>query len=277
MINFQAIIFFSRDWFQFFLWMSRSRLLSDTAKDLEIVALRSQLSIIQRQILDHKIPKPHFSPAFRQLWVLLCKVFPAWRSALFLVKPKTVVNWHKKAFKFYWMLKSKKNGRPKISPQTIALIKRIYKENPLLSPEKIHERLIELTITDAPSPNTISKYISKIRKPPSEKRIQSWNTFLKNHCREICAMDFFTVPTLYFKVLYVFILISHDRRKIEHFAVTQGPSSAWVAQQIRDATPFGGTPKYLIHDNDSMFTSHELQNFLTNINIESKKTGFKCP
>jgi len=90
-------------------------------------------------------------------------------------------------------------------------------------------------------------------------------------------MDFFTIPTLYFKVLYVFILISHDRRKIEHFAVTTNPSSAWVAQQIREATPFGKAPKYLIHDNDTTFTSRELKNFLANANIKSKKTGFKCP
>lgn len=277
MISFQAIIFFFRDWCRFFLWMLRAKFLSDTAIRLENAALRSQLSIVQRQILDHKISKPHFTPAFRQLWVWLSKFFPDWKSALFLVKPETVIGWHKKAFKFYWMVKSKKPGRPKISPQTIALIKRIYKENPLLSPEKIHERLIELAVTDAPSPNTISKYIPKIRTSPSEKRVQSWTTFLKNHRKEIWAMDFFTVPTLYFKVLYVFIIISHDRRKIEHFAVTTNPSSAWVAQQIREATPFGETPKYLIHDNDSIFTSRELKNFLANANIKSKKTGFKCP
>ncbi len=90
-------------------------------------------------------------------------------------------------------------------------------------------------------------------------------------------MDFFTVPTLYFKVLYVFILISHDRRKIEHFAITTNPSSAWVAQQIREATPFGETPKYLIHDNDATFTSRGFKTFLANANIKSKKTGYKCP
>ncbi len=277
MISFKAIILFFRDWFQFFLWMFRSKLLSDINKDLEIVALRSQLSIVQRQILDRKIPKPHLTPAFRQLWILLSKFVPGWKSSIFLVKPETVISWHKKAFKFYWILKSKKPGRPKISRQTIALIKRIHKENPLLSPEKIYERLIDLAVIDAPSPNTISKYIPKIRKSPSEKQKQSWTTFLKNHRKEIWAMDFFTVPTLYFKVLYVFILISHDRRNIEHFAVTTNPSSAWVAQQIREATPFGSTPKYLIHDNDSTFTSRELQNFLANTNIKSKKTGFKCP
>ncbi|WP_373463338.1 DDE-type integrase/transposase/recombinase, partial [Herbivorax sp. ANBcel31] len=91
------------------------------------------------------------------------------------------------------------------------------------------------------------------------------------------AMDFFTVPTLYFKVLYVFIIISHDRKKIEHFAVTTNPSSEWVAQQIREATPFGETPKYLIHDNDSIFTSREFQEFLYNANIKSKRTGIKSP
>ena len=90
-------------------------------------------------------------------------------------------------------------------------------------------------------------------------------------------MDFFTVPTLYFKVLYVFILISHDRRKIEHFEITTNPSSAWVAQQIREATPFGETPKYLIHDNDATFTSRGFKTFLANANIKSKKTGYKCP
>jgi transposase InsO family protein len=196
---------------------------------------------------------------------------------LVIVKPETVIGWHKTAFKFHWLLKSKKRGRPKISRKTIELIKRIHKENPLLSPKKIHERLVDLNITDAPSPNTIAKYIQEVRKPPSEKQKQSWKTFLKNHSKEIWAMDFFTVPTLYFKVLYVFIIISHDRRKIEHFAVTTNPSSAWVAQQIREATPFGETPKYLIHDNDPTFTSKLFKEFLSNANIKSKRTGIKSP
>ena len=137
--------------------------------------------------------------------------------------------------------------------------------------------MIDLAITDTPCPNNISKYIPKLRKSPSEKQKQSWTTFLKNHRKEIWSMDFLTVPTLYFKVLYVFILISHDRRKIEHFAVTTTPSSAWVAQQVRESTPFGKTPKYLIHDNDAIFTSREFKTFLANANIKSKKTGVKCP
>ncbi|MDQ2088172.1 hypothetical protein RBH29_17250 [Herbivorax sp. ANBcel31] len=131
------------------------------------------------------------------------------------------------------MLKSKKRGRPKTSRKTIELIKRIHKENPLLSPEKTHERLVDFNITDAPSPNTIAKYIPEVRKPPSEKQKQSWKTFLKNHSKEIWSMDFFTVPTLYFKVLYVFIIISHDRRKIEHFAVTTFSIAYFVLQKSK--------------------------------------------
>jgi hypothetical protein len=109
---------------------------------------------------------------------------------------------------------------------TIALIKRIHKENRLLSPERIHDQLINLGITNALAPNTIVKYLPSIRKPPSEKQQQSWKTFLANHRKGIWAMDFFVVPTLYFKILYVFLVISHDRRKIEHFAVTTNPTSA---------------------------------------------------
>ena len=277
MINFKSIILFIVNWLQIISCFFKTRLITETEKDIEILALRSQLSILQQEIHNHKLPKPRFTPAFRQLWVLLSKFSSNWRSHLFLVKPETVVGWHKSAFKFYWMLKSRKSGRPKISRQTIALIKRIHKENPLLSPEKIYERLVDLNISDAPAPNTIAKYISTVRKSPTEKQKQSWKTFLSNHRKELWAMDFFVVPTLCFKVLYVLIIISHDRRKIVHFAVTSNPCSAWVAQQIREATPYGEVPKYLLHDNDKIFTSKLFQEFLSNAQICSKKTSFRSP
>lgn len=147
----------------------------------------------------------------------------------------------------------------------------------MLSPEKIYERLVDLAVIDVPAPNTIAKYIKNLRKPPTKKQQQSWKTFLNNHRKELWAIDFFIVPTLCFKVLYVFIIISHDRRKIEHFGVTANPSSAWVVQQIRESTPYGKTPKYLIHDNDSIFTSKILQEFLINSNIKAKKTAIRAP
>lgn len=254
------------NWIRFFFWFFSIRCLSNSAKDLEILALRSQLSLVQERISNGKIPKPRFKPALRCLWVLLSKYFSGWQASLILVKPETVIGWHRTAFKFFWKLKSKP-GRPKISLKTIALIKRIHKENPLLSPEKIHEQLVNLGVTDAPAPNTIAKYIPKIRKAPTDKQRQSWAIFLKNHSKGIWAMDFFVVPTLCFQLLYAFLIVSHDRRKIIHFAVTANPSSAWVIQQIREATPYGETPDYLIHDNDSIFTARSLRHFLENTSI----------
>lgn len=273
----KSIGLFVQQWFQFLFCFIRTKFMSEAQKDEEILALRSQLAIVQLKISSKKMPKPSCTPAFRQLWVLLSKFFSKWKDSLVLVKPETVIGWHKTAFKLYWKRKSKKSGRPKISQKTIALIQQIHRENPLLSPEKIHERLVDMNVLDAPAPNTIAKYIKNIRKAPSEKQKQSWKTFLKNHRKELWSMDFFVVPTLCFSLLYVFILVSHDRRTIERFAVTRNPTSAWVAQQIREATPYGKSPKYLIHDNDSIFTSKQLQDFLSNANIKVKKTGIHCP
>ncbi len=277
MIDFKAIFLYFNNWFQIVACFFQTRLMSDISKDMEILALRSQLAIVQQNILNRKMPKPLFNPAFRQLWVLLSKTFPNWKSSLILVKPETVIGWRKKAFKIFWTIKSRKPGRPKISAETIALIRTIHKENPLLSPEKIYERLIDLAITNVPAPNTIAKYIHNIRKTPTEKQKQSWKTFLENHRKGIWAMDFLVVPTINFKLLYVLLIISHDRRKVEHFAVTSNPSAQWVTQQIREATPFGVVPDYLIHDNDSIFRDKSFQNFLVNSNIKSKRTAFHSP
>jgi transposase InsO family protein len=245
-------------------------------KDLEIIALRSQLAIFHCEIISRKTTKPRVNNLFRKLWVFLSQNLNNWQSALMIVKPETVIGWHKRAFKFYWRRKSK-GGRPKISNATIALVRRIHKENPTLSPEKIHERLVALSIIDAPAPNTIAKYICNKRKPPTEKQLQSWRSFLRNQAKGIWAMDFAVVTTLTFKVLYVLLIVSHDRRKIEYFAVTEQPSARWVIQQLRNAMPFGKQPKYLIHDNDPVFTAKLFQRFLSNCNIKSKKITFKSP
>jgi len=136
LINLKSIILYIKNWFQIFVCFIKTRLMSDMAKDLEILALRSQLSIVQQNILNRKISKPRFLPAFRQLWVLLSKFFPNWKASLILVNPQTVLDWHKKAFKLYWILKSRKPGRPKISLKTITLINHIHKENPCFHQKK---------------------------------------------------------------------------------------------------------------------------------------------
>ena len=226
MICLKTFITFFRDWFIFVTNAIRVKLMSRTALEIENIALRSQLAIYQQQTLNHKIPRPQITPAFRQLWVIISKLWPYWKSALCVVKPETVISWHRTAFRFYWTRKSKPCGRPVISRTTIALIKRIHKENPLWSPERIHDQLVNLGITDTPAPNTIAKYIKFSKKPPSEKVLQSRQTFLTNHRKEIWSMDFLTVPTVYFKVLYVLVIISHERREIKHFAITKHPTSA---------------------------------------------------
>ncbi|HEX3043984.1 MAG TPA: integrase, partial [Bacillota bacterium] len=171
--------------------------MSRATLEIENLALRSQLALYQQRELNHKRPKPHITPAFRQLWVVISKLCPHWKSFLMIVKPETVINWHRKAFRFYWFRKSRPRGRPNISRKTIALIKRIHKENPLWSPERIHDQLVNLCITDVPAPNTIAKYLQLPGKPQSEKAAQSWKAFLENHQKGIWSMDFLTVPSVF--------------------------------------------------------------------------------
>ena len=273
----QSLFLFTKQWIQIIAWFFQAILQPDVQRASEIVALRSQVAIMQQNIETNKMNKPKFTTAYRQLWVLLYKHFSNWKDALMLVKPETVVKWHRKAFKMYWRRKSRKLGRPKISKETINLIKKIHQENPLLSPEKIYEKLVELGITDAPHPNTIARHIKDIRNAPTDKQKQSWKTFLKNHSKEIWAMDFLVVPTWNFKLMYVLLIVDHHRRKIQHFAVTSSPTVDWINQQIRNATPFGKKPKYLIHDNDAKFRAKIFQQFLKNANIISKNTTFFSP
>ena len=257
--------------FQLLFLFARLCFSSNAQDKLEIISLRSQLAFFKCEIADGKRTKPRGNNLFRRLWVFLSKNLTGWQSALVLVTPETVIGWHKRAFKHYWRHKSQ-GGRPKTSPETISLIKRLHAENPTLSPEKIHERLVALNIADAPAPNTIAKYIRHKPKPPTEKQKQSWQTFLHNHATGIWSMDFFTVSTLTFRILYVLIIISHERRKIEYFAVTDSHATAqWVIQQIRNATSFGQQPKYLIHDNAPVFRSKLFRHFLSNCNIKSKR------
>ena len=260
---------------QFLFLFLRRRFKSDADNALEIIALRSQLSIIQTQIHNRKLPKPRTTEQFRKLWIFLSQRFDSWKDTLMLVKPDTVIRWHRRRYKALWRRKSL--GRPRVSREIIALIKRIHQENPTLSPEKIHERLVGMNIYDAPAPNTIAKYIKPGRKPPTDRQRQSWRIFLRNHAKGIWAMDFATVITLRFKVLHVLFVISHDRRQIKHFAVTEHPSGNWVTQQIRNATPFGRQPKYLIHDNDPILTCKFFQRFLGRLGITSKRITPRSP
>jgi putative transposase len=165
----------------------------------ELVALRSQLTFYKESIRQRKKPRPRFNPAFRRLWVLLSRAWGGWKPAAELMKPKTVLKWQQDAFLQWWRWKwRRKGGRPAISPEMRALIRRLSRENILWSAETIHGHLLRLGF-DPPCPVTIRKYVAQPR--GGTEKSQSWLTFLRNHVQVSWAMDFFTVPTLRFQRL----------------------------------------------------------------------------
>lgn len=241
----------------------------------EIVALRSQLALYQLRQEKGLITKPHCPPAFRLTWILLMKTFAGWKDVLCIVKPETVIRWHRIGFRMFWRYKSRrKGGRPAVSTDMRRLIRKIAAENTLWSPERIYDQLVDLGF-DPLSPNTIRKYLPKPTRDRS-KSSQTWRTFISNHMDVTWAMDFFVVPTLTFKLLYVFVIVSHDRRNIIHFGVTRHPVMLWVIQQLWEATEFGIQPRYIIRDNDRIYGSG-VPAFLHSSGINEVRTAYHSP
>lgn len=245
--------------------------------NLENIALRSQLALYENDVKIGKRSKPKATPEFRQTWIFLSKYWSDWKNHIVQYKPETIVSWHRKKFSEIWANKSKKIGRPSLDRDIVSLIKKIHRENPNISYDKIHEQLALIGLKNPPAANTIKKYLTKDKKPPTKKQAENWKNFLKNHMDVTWAADFFTIPSLKFEVLYALIIIEHGSRKIVHYAVTKNPNMYWLTQQFRNATPYGTQPQYLIHDNDPVFKSKVFQNFLNNSNIKSKPTSFKSP
>jgi transposase InsO family protein len=177
-------------------------------------------------------------------------VWDHWRSALLIVQPETVVGWHRKGFRLFWLWKIRqgKPGRPAVSREVRDLIRTISRANPLWGAPRIHGELLKLGIKI--SEPTVSKYMIRSRKPPS----QTWRTFLENHLQRLVSVDFFTVPTIRFQVLYVFLVLAHARRRILHFAVTAHPTTDWTVQQLREAFSWDSAPRYLLRDRDQIFS-----------------------
>ena len=216
---------------------------SRAALQLEILALGHQLSV-----LHLSVKRPKLTTSDRLLWACLCRIWPDWRSALVIVKPETVIAWHRKAFRLFWTWKSRRGrpGRPAVPHDVRELIGRISRENPLWGAPRIHGELLKLGIDVGET--SVSTYMGR-RRPPS----QTWRTFLENHLKTTVSVDFFTVPTIRFQILYVFLVLAHDRRRILHVGVTDHPTSAWTAQQLREAFPWDTAPRYLLRDRDGIF------------------------
>jgi len=165
-----------------------------------------------------------------------------------VVKPETVLRWHRAGFRAYWRWKSRSRaGRPRIDRGLRDLIRRMSRENPLWGASRIHGALLMLGFEVAQS--TVSKYMMRGRKPPS----QSWRTFLRNHAHAIAAIDICVVPTVTFERLFAFLVLGHGRRQLLWIEVTRHPTAQWLAQQISEAFPWGQAPSYLVRDNDRSY------------------------
>ena len=220
--------------------LARSR----AALHLEILALRHQLDVLQRT----RPQRVRLAKTDRWLWVMLARVWAGWRTALVLVKPETVIAWHRQGFRLWWTWKSRRRlGRPTVPADIRTLIRTMAEANPRWGAPRIHGELLKLGIDVCQA--TVAKYMGRRRPPPS----QTWRTFLSNHVGQIVAADFFVVPTVTFRLVFVLVLLAHDRRRIRHVAVTAHPTAAWTAQQLREAFPWDEAPRYLIHDRDHAF------------------------
>ena len=211
---------------------------------LELLALRHQLATMKRMS-----PRPSLRPTNRLLWVLLSRLLPNWRDVLVIVTPETVIGWHRKGFRLFWTWKSRRprGGRPPVPREVRDLIRRMSRENPLWGAPRIHGELLKLSIKVSEA--TVSKYMSRSSKPPS----QTWRTFLRNHANCMASMDFFVLPTATLRLLFVFIVLHHHRRRIVQIGVTAQPTAAWVAQLITEAFPWDTAPRYMIGDRDSVY------------------------
>jgi putative transposase len=237
---------------------------------LENLTLHQQLAVLKQ-----KRPVPRLAPQDKFFWVAMRRLWPGWRQALILVQPETVVRWHRTGFKLYWKWLSRHRtgaGRKCVNRELRELIFRMVAENRTWGAPRIHGELKMLGFDI--SERTVLRWMRKApRNPEPAKR---WATFLNNHQEAIAAMDFFTVPTLTLGVLHCFFVIAHDRRRIFHSNVTRHPSSAWVAQQLRETFPYDSVPGYLIFDRAANFDEEVIDTIKT-FGIQPKRTSFRSP
>jgi putative transposase len=234
---------------------------------LENLALRQQILVLERQV-----KRPRFRVRERAFWVVLSRYWSGWKSPLRLVQPQTVVSWHRQSWRLFWRWKSKPKdfGRPKITIEIIELIRQMSLDNPLWGAPRIHGELIMLGYEISES--TVAKYMVRRKGRPN----QNWKTFLQNHLGEIAAIDFLTVPTVTFKTLYVFVVLSLDRRRVVHFHVTTHPTSEWTARQLIQAFPFDSAPKYLIRDRDGIY-GFDVQRTIEFLGMKEKVISARSP
>jgi transposase InsO family protein len=228
----------------FILAVLASQFKSKSRLEAENAALRHQLIVLRRKVPS----RVRLTNNDRWFFIQLYRWFPSILSVLTIIRPETIVRWHRAGFRCYWRWKSRPlGGRPQIEADLRALIRKMSVENPLWGAPRIHGELLKLGFSVAQS--SVAKYMVRRRGPPS----QGWRTFLRNHAPDIAAMDLFVVPTIGFDLLYAFVIVRLDRRDLVWINVTRHPTAEWIARQIMEAFPWNEAPRYLIRDRDRIY------------------------
>jgi transposase InsO family protein len=211
---------------------------------LENLALRHQLAVYQQTVR-----RPRLRPTDRLFWVCLSRLWSGWQGALMFVQPRTVIAWQRKRFRTHWCRLSQRDrlGRPLIAKEVRTLIQDMWRSNPTWGAPRIVGELHRLGIDVAKS--TVEKYRLQSPKPLSP----TWNTFLSKHAKDLVALDFFTVPIVTCKVLFVLVILVHARRRIIHVIITDHPTTQWTAQQVVEAFPWDEAPRYLRRNRDGIY------------------------
>jgi putative transposase len=221
-------------------------------------AIRAKNLVLRKQLasyIERGIKPRRVDHATRVSLALFSRLFD-WRDAVVIIRPSTIVRWHRLGWRSFWCGKCRA-GRPPILPELRSLIRRIGGENPLCGEERIaNELLIKLGI--GVSPGTVGNYMPK-RAPGQPRGDQRWSTFLKNHAKAILACDLFVAVTATFRMLYVFPVIEHGTRRLAHVNVTAHPIADWMLQQLRAVVGEESRHQYLIHDRDQIFAKHRAQ------------------
>jgi putative transposase len=239
---------------------------------MENALIRQQIIVLRRQV-----NRPLLTNTDRALLVLLAGRLRTWKSALLIVQPDTLLRWHRKGFRLFWKRRSKTESRePKLPADTIGLIKQMAQQNWLWGAERIRGELLKLDIRVCK--RTIQKYMRQARRstPSGHKPNQNWTTFLHNHASQVWGCDFLPIYDLFFRPLFIFFIIELGSRRVVHFGVTRSPTDEWTAQQLREATPFGETPRFLIRDNDSKY-GEKFRHVAQTTGIEVLRTPYKAP
>src|SRR5262249_28045235 len=244
----------------------RSAVRSHAALMLENLALRQQPAAFA-----HSGRRPRIGATARLFWIVLRRLWAPWLDGPLFVKPEPVIRWHRAGFRFYWTWRSRrrKPGRPPMDRWIRALIQRMATENPTWGAPRIHGelRMLGLEVSE----RTVSRY--QPRRPRHPDAVARWLVFLRNHRDAIAAMGFFTVPTVTFRLLYVWFAIEHGHRRVLRFAVTEHPMAWWLIQQLREAFPLDSAPRHLIFDRDSIFSAQVVSTVTSFVSVAPASTS----